>query len=149
METVPLFSALRMRANFSTSIIRVILRHIYLRNLRKTKILPKPKVLLELEISRELKGNKSNGHILLTHPTSSNEDIHFGYKVTLVERKYFNRFYPTYQFKSNGSDFRETICAFAITRFICRPAASASGGSVVKNLPANAGDTRNEGLIPG
>ena len=89
METVPLFSALRMRGNFSTSIIGDILGHIYLRNIRKTKILPRPNTLLELEISRELKDNKSNGHFLLTHPTSSKEDIHFGYKGTLVERKYF------------------------------------------------------------
>ena len=89
LETVPLFSALRMRGNFSTSIIEDILGHIYLRNLKKTKILPSPKAFLELEISRKFKDNKSNGHFLLTHPTSGKEDIHFGYKGTLVERKYF------------------------------------------------------------
>ena len=42
-----------------------------------------------------------------------------------------------------------SIYVFAITRFIYRPAASAPGGTVVSNLPANAGDKQNEGLIPG
>ena len=47
-----------------------------------SKILPRPKVSLESEISSEWKGFRSNGHFLLTRPTSVNNDIYIGCKAT-------------------------------------------------------------------
>lgn len=99
LENVPLFSAVRMGGNFSTSIITEdISGHHYLRSLRKIKILPRPKVSLESEISSERKGFRSNGHlcslILLAWITI--------YTLVVRQRsrgRIFNRFYPTHQIK--------------------------------------------------
>lgn len=50
-------------------------------------MLPRPKTLLESELSRELKGITSNGHFLLTCPVSVNEDMHVRWKESIVGSK--------------------------------------------------------------
>lgn len=127
LENVPLFSAVRMGGNFSTSIITEdISGHHYLRSLRKIKILPRPKVSLESEISSERKGFRSNGHFLLTHPTSVNNDIYIGCKAT-QQRKDFQQVL-SHTSNQTAASSEKNIYAFAITRVIYGPAASVSRG---------------------
>lgn len=88
METVFLFSAVRVGGNFSGSIITEdISGHDYLKSLREPKTLPRPKTLLDFEISSELKDVRSNGHFVFTRPTNVNEDIHIRWKGSVVESK--------------------------------------------------------------
>ena len=46
-------------------------------------------------------------------------------------------------------DVRQNVCMCVMSSLCCRAAIGLPGGSAVKNLPANAGDTGNTGSIPG
>lgn len=50
---------------------------------------PRPKTLLESEISDEFKGIRNSGHFVFTCPVSVNEDMHISWKVSVVGSKDF------------------------------------------------------------
>lgn len=75
-----------MGGNFSARIITEgISGHDHLRSLRKPKMLPRPKALVDFEICSEWKGIRSNGRFVITCPTSVNEDVHISGESSVVE----------------------------------------------------------------
>lgn len=88
LETLPLFSAVKVGGNFSMCIITEdISGHDYLRSLRVRCF--QGQRLVRIWNSWWIEGHQKQRALLLTHPTRLNEDIHISCTGSIVESKDF------------------------------------------------------------